>query len=180
MSEDGPDKSGLSAAGGTAGRPDHDQVLAALRTLNLDHMNRMRIRAQLAEELCGTDIGRLRDNEILKLVASRLISGALGLVPIPLAPAPVGPAHPRQEAEPEETGVAAAVVQEPSTRNAIKLIDEDDQPVPDVDYRLKLPSGRIREGRLNAQGMDRVVLSQGGACGVCFPKLDGNAWAPVT
>ncbi len=173
----GPDRSRFSAAGGIAGYPDVDHALAALRGLMADPMNRMRIRAMLAEELSGTDIGRMHDHEVLDLVASRMVAGTLRLAAIPLRPAPVGPSLSRQE---EEEDVApAAVLEDRSTWIGIQLIDAEDQPVPDVRYRLTMPNGNVKNGHLDADGKARVVLSQDGTCEVCFPELDQDAWVPV-
>ena len=74
MAAIGPDRGEFSAAGGIAGYPDLAHALAALRGLMVDPRNRTRIRTMLAEDLSGTDIGRMRDRPVLDLVASRMVS----------------------------------------------------------------------------------------------------------
>lgn len=59
----------------------------------------------------------------------------------------------------------------------IELVGEDDKPIPNEAYRLRLPDGRLVEGFLDSNGFARIAeLPKGGACEVCFPQLDGAAW----
>lgn len=59
----------------------------------------------------------------------------------------------------------------------IELIDADDQPVPDQAYRIELPDGGIREGRLDKNGQAYIGgLPTGGVFKVCFPQIDTTEW----
>jgi hypothetical protein len=176
MATDDPDRTELTAGGGIGGFADLDHARAAIRDAMLDPINRARLRAMLASELGSTDIGRMRDHEVVDQVAWRMMSGSFQLTRIPLAPAPVGGAVIQKE---EEESGPSAPLEDRSTWIAIQLIDAEDQPIPDVGYRLAMPNGNVRNGRLNGEGKARVVLSQGGACQVCFPELDQDAWVPV-
>ncbi|WP_284614880.1 hypothetical protein [Aquabacterium humicola] len=62
----------------------------------------------------------------------------------------------------------------------IALLDDQDQPVPNQAYKIELPDGAIREGRLDADGKAYVGgLKTGGACKVCFPQIDAKEWRAV-
>lgn len=59
----------------------------------------------------------------------------------------------------------------------ITLLDDTDQPVPNQAYKVELPGGEIREGRLDAQGLAYIGgLKVGGSCKVCFPQIDAKEW----
>ncbi|MBI5258052.1 MAG: hypothetical protein HY855_16235 [Burkholderiales bacterium] len=59
----------------------------------------------------------------------------------------------------------------------IALVDTDNQPVPGAAYKVALPDGDIREGRLDAQGQAYIGgMATGGQCKVCFPQIDSQEW----
>jgi hypothetical protein len=59
----------------------------------------------------------------------------------------------------------------------ILLVGEDDQPIPGARYQIELPDGRVRAGRLGADGLARVDgIEKPGDCKVTFPDLDQDAW----
>ena len=60
----------------------------------------------------------------------------------------------------------------------IKLLDEEDQPVPGEAYQVQLPDGTVAEGTLNDQGVARVEGFEPGSCEVTFPNLDQSVWNP--
>jgi hypothetical protein len=61
----------------------------------------------------------------------------------------------------------------------IVLVGEDDQLVPNERFRLVLPDGTAREGRLDARGCARVDEIPQGQCQVFFPELDAQAWERI-
>jgi len=62
----------------------------------------------------------------------------------------------------------------------IELIDEDDKPVANEAYRLQLPDGSIRTGKLDAKGRAYVGdIVASGQCKVCFPEIDAREWRPA-
>jgi hypothetical protein len=62
----------------------------------------------------------------------------------------------------------------------IQLVGEDDSPVGNMKYRVRLPDGEIVTGTLNDNGFARLDrLEQSGTCEVCFPDLDKEAWTHV-
>lgn len=59
----------------------------------------------------------------------------------------------------------------------IELVDTDNLPVPGAAYKVALPDGAIREGRLDDQGQAYIGgLVTGGQCKVCFPQIDSQEW----
>src|SRR5215831_17491054 len=54
---------------------------------------------------------------------------------------------------------------------AIRLIDEDDNPVPRERYRLQLPDMSELEGTLDDNGRAYVDNLDPGICQVCFPDI---------
>jgi hypothetical protein len=61
----------------------------------------------------------------------------------------------------------------------IRLIDENDEPVPGARYRLHLPDGAIMEGALDDGGLARVDQILPGSCCVEFPEIDSREWRPA-
>jgi hypothetical protein len=61
----------------------------------------------------------------------------------------------------------------------IQLVGEDDSPIPNEKYALKLPGGKLLEGNLDDQGKVRIDGLPPGQCQVAFPDLDKTAWTPV-
>ncbi|MHC5112131.1 MAG: type VI secretion system tip protein TssI/VgrG [Planctomycetota bacterium] len=58
----------------------------------------------------------------------------------------------------------------------LELLNEMDQAVPDEFYRILTPGGRVREGRLDANGVARIEGIDPGDCEITFPNLDHEAW----
>lgn len=58
----------------------------------------------------------------------------------------------------------------------IEMIDEEDEPVPGMAYRITLPDGAVAEGTLDEKGFARVEGIVPGTCQITFPDLDEEAW----
>lgn len=59
----------------------------------------------------------------------------------------------------------------------IEMVDQDDQPVLGMKYRITLPDGQtVAEGTLDEKGFARVEGMDPGTCKVTFPTLDQDAW----
>lgn len=86
----------------------------------------------------------------------------------PVAPVKPQPkfAEPEPEPEPERTFIL------------IRLVDDEGNPVPGARYRVELPDGAVREGRLNSSGEARENYVVPGECKVTFPELEDSAWKP--
>ena len=62
----------------------------------------------------------------------------------------------------------------------IRLVGEDESPIGGEEYAIRLPGGTMITGRLDSDGTARVDDIPPGLCQVSFPKLDQDAWTPVT
>jgi len=68
----------------------------------------------------------------------------------------------------------------PPTREdwiTIVLVDEGQNPMPGVKYRIKLPSGEVVEGKSDASGRAHITGIDPGNCVVSFPDLHPTEWA---
>lgn len=63
----------------------------------------------------------------------------------------------------------------------IEMVDEADQPVVGMSYKIELPDGSISEGVLDHKGHARVeqFVKGSGQCKVSFPSLDQDAWEKI-
>lgn len=66
--------------------------------------------------------------------------------------------------------------QEKKSWVAIRLVDEEGQPVPSEPYKIVTPEGRVVEGTTDSNGMARVSGIDPGNCQITFPRLDRTAW----
>jgi len=57
----------------------------------------------------------------------------------------------------------------------IELVGEDNKPIPDEKYKVTLPDGSIKEGKLDQNGWARVEGAPAGDCEVTFPEIDKEA-----
>lgn len=60
-----------------------------------------------------------------------------------------------------------------------EMVDEDDQPVPGVAYKVKLPDGTESSGHLDGNGFTRIEGIDPGNCEISFPELDKSAWEKI-
>lgn len=59
----------------------------------------------------------------------------------------------------------------------IKLVGEDDEPIPGEAYEITLPDGSVASGTLDNEGYARIDnIPVSGNCEIAFPKLDRDAW----
>lgn len=61
----------------------------------------------------------------------------------------------------------------------VQLIGEDDAPIPNETYEIRLPGGALRKGTLDENGTVRIDDIPPGTCQVSFPNLDQDAWVPI-
>lgn len=59
----------------------------------------------------------------------------------------------------------------------VQLVGEDDSPIPNENYEIELPGGKVMKGKLDDQGKARIDGLPSGLCRVTFPNLDKEAWA---
>jgi type VI secretion system secreted protein VgrG len=58
----------------------------------------------------------------------------------------------------------------------IEMVDEQDQPVAGMRYRITLPDDTVTEGTTDEKGVGRVEGIDPGTCKITFPTLDKDAW----
>jgi hypothetical protein len=123
-----------------------------------------------------------RSGELVALPISALrlprMSGGAGLGHA-ASPPPVVPLLPDKPEKTPGPPVPRPAPQKAQAWVAIELVGEDGKPIPGARYRLLLPDGSIREGRLDSRGTVHVDGIVPGQCKVSFPDLDAEAWAPA-
>jgi hypothetical protein len=125
-----------------------------------------RIKSRLAEafrrgELLALPAGPARLKQWPIPVAPKG-SGPPLAVPL-LAQVPPGPAAREKEKEEEK---------KPTAWVEFELVDSEGEPLAGVGYKLTLPDGSTREGKVDARGRVRVEGIEPGECVVTFPELD--------
>lgn len=92
----------------------------------------------------------------------------------------VRPSVPTRQREPAVTPSQLAREVTPRlTWIQIELVDSAGKPVPDQRYRVELPDGGIREGKLDPAGRAYIGEIKPGQCRVSFPDIDAREWRPV-
>jgi type VI secretion system secreted protein VgrG len=84
-----------------------------------------------------------------------------------------------RNAEPHKPPTTEEEEQEKSAWIEIEMVDEADEPVPGVVYRITLPDGTVADGTLDEKGSAKVVGIVPGTCQVSFPDLDQEAWEKI-
>ncbi|HEY8041319.1 MAG TPA: hypothetical protein VIF15_16040 [Polyangiaceae bacterium] len=152
-------------------RPGSD-VRALLAPLARDRAGMARLRAFLATET--RDVTRLADVEVLDRVALRLTQGRALLLREPEQrdwPIATPEAEVREDSA---LGPAPEV-----TWIEIELLDERSHPVAGEPYRIELPDGTSRTGRLDDRGTARLQHIDPGTCRVSFPERDRGDFFPL-
>jgi hypothetical protein len=67
----------------------------------------------------------------------------------------------------------------PKTWIRFKLVDQDDKPIPNERYKLKLTDGTLKEGRLDSDGSVFESGLDPGNCEISFPDLHEKDWVGV-
>jgi hypothetical protein len=76
----------------------------------------------------------------------------------------------------EAPAEAPAPRPEPRAWIELSLRDQDGEPVGYQRYRLELPDGSVREGRLDPMGFARVDGIDPGTCKISFPDIHDDEW----
>lgn len=165
------------------------------------HADIGRLRSVLAHE--ERFVHRLSDYQVREAVAHLVQRGVVGLfervgargmagaAPAPLRAAAVSQARrtatlpssaaafPARDPSPAPSTSPAPTRLTAPVRHwiAIELVGEDGRAVADEAYSVRLPGGRLVEGRLDSRGSARIEdIESAGQCRVSFPDLDGAAW----
>ena len=82
----------------------------------------------------------------------------------------------RESAAAAEEAIVLGEPEPEKTWIEIELIDKNGMPVGNERYKLTLPDGSVKWGRLDGNGKARVERIQPGACQVTFPDRDQEVW----
>ncbi len=148
------------------------ETAVRLRSLKGDPHAIARLRARLWDE--GEPVHRLSEDQVLERIYHMFRKGRLhvcGQRPI----WSVVDSDRRQETgePPPEQKVPEKTEK---TWIEIELVDDNGEPVAGEKYRIVLPGGTVREGRLDARGRARLDELDPGNCEVSFPDRDGREW----
>jgi hypothetical protein len=163
----------VAAAGGLPERERREAARTLVRLFG-EVDNRASIRSFVAEADPGARVAQLDDETLLR-VAARILTEGRGLLRSPGSVALLGSPGAPQEEEAPPPGSARAP-QAALTWIEIRLVGEDDGPIPGQRYRIELPDGSVRGGQLDGEGRARVEEIPPGSCQVTFPDLDAEAW----
>ena len=143
---------------------------AAFNGLELDRLRRLLV------DIGEAAVWRMSNEDVRRRAMAALEAGRLELVayvpgpsiprPPPVEEAPPAPVQPPPTAPPAEEPHWIEIV----------LLGEDEEPLPGFRWRIELPDGEVREGKLDKRGRARLDDIPGGTCRVCFPELDQDAW----
>ncbi len=82
----------------------------------------------------------------------------------------------KSEAVQEEEEIVLGEEEPEKTWIEIELFDKNGQPVPNERYKITLPDGSVKWGRLDHSARARIEKLQQGACQVTFPDRDEKVW----
>jgi hypothetical protein len=149
---------------------DEASARAFARQLGSIAENLAPLRAMIANE-AGSGL-RLDEDALLVAVAAALRSGRLRASAVPWAP--LSAKDGEGDSQPDAREWLAPLA--PSkTWIAMKLLGEDDQPIPGARYWIKLPDETVREGYLDGQGYAYFGDLDPGQCEIRWPDLDDGA-----
>ena len=84
-----------------------------------------------------------------------------------------------QKTEPHKPPQTEEEKEEKHSWVEIEMVDEQDEPVPGIAYRITLPDGAAADGTLDEKGFARVEGIEPGTCQITFPDLDMEAWEKI-
>lgn len=119
------------------------------------------------------EICRLPDQQVLELLAWRLLHGELRVVERPLV------IYEAVSGEPDEKRRTAQQPDKIKTWVGIQMVGEDGKPVPGIRYEITLPNGQKKTGTTDSRGMARYDGIDPGSCVVTFPELDKDFWTKI-
>ena len=154
---------------------DRHAALALLRRLALDPGNLAQLRGVLAGSALASHRS-LDDQTLIDHLANLLLAGR---AIITQSPAVVLPGLDGPDDDAPSAPISASAPRAALTWIEIQLLDEDDEPVPGAAYRIELPDGSSRQGRVDVKGLARIEGIDPAECIVTFPDLDRDAWTRI-
>lgn len=73
-------------------------------------------------------------------------------------------------------GASSAEPTGPLTWVGVEVVDDEGNPVPDTEYRIKLPDGSIQTGRTDAAGRAKIDGVTQGSVQIALPEIHGEEW----
>lgn len=154
---------------------DRSAAARLVRGAAVDRQSINRMRAVLAEHLPSSSVAQLDDKGVIEQIIRRIETSEIMALPRRHTPG-VWTDRDVVEAEQAEPVLATAAPQE-VTWIEVRLVDMEGDPVPGERYRITMPDGDQREGKLDYRGRARVDnIDTPGECNVTFPDLDADAW----
>jgi hypothetical protein len=164
----------FASTGGDFELADLKAAARALHRLPDEPCTTAALRAALADPPGIHAVSRVEPRELAQWAAIDLLGGDLiALIP-PSVSGPSGGTKAKRATTQEEF-VPYQPAESPKRATgwiAIELIDDEGVPYPDEFYRLELPDGSTRQGRLDREGKARIESIPEGSCKVFFPDLD--------
>ena len=172
----------FTSAGGDFELADLKTAARALRRLPDEPCMTAALRAALADPPGIHAVSRVEPRELAQWAAIDLLAGDLIALIAPSVPGPSGGTKAKR-APAQEEFVPYQPAESPKRVTgwiAIELIDDEGAPYPDEFYRLELPDGSTRQGRLDREGKARIENIPEGTCKVFFPDLDDSKSSGAT
>jgi hypothetical protein len=167
----------FASAAGDFELDDLRSAARALRRLPDEPCMMAALRAALADPPGIHALSRVEPRELAQWAAFDLLVGDLVALIAPSTSGASGAAKakPRPVAREEFVPYQPAAAPRRATGwIAIELVDDEGAPYEDEFYRLELPDGSTRQGRLDGEGKARIENIPEGKCKVFFPDLDAT------
>jgi hypothetical protein len=134
------------------------------------------LRRVAADDARCASLSGLRDHDVLRYLASRLVSGRIKVIPA-LARQVSGAATEAEDSKAARPGSRLAV--DATHWIEIEVVDDSGKGVPDIEYRLVCPDGDVRWGTTGKAGYARETGLPAGTCKVSFPGIDRTTLGPA-
>jgi translation initiation factor IF-1 len=149
-------------------------AIIALRRLVHDRGGAAQLRLLLFD-VCGVPVHGLCNEEVVERIVLLLRQGRISVHAV-LAPAAGTLAERMHLAEEMVSPDSALGPAKEKTWIELELIGENGLGIPSERFRIELPDGTVRDGRLDERGRARIEDINPGTCIVTFPALDEEAW----
>ncbi|GEM_PF-3519252 len=153
-----------------------NSVDAVLRFFHNCHEFSHTLRSVLSSDCHVINVYSYQDYQVLQEIARRVYHGELEIVKLAERPRGI---RSRNIDWPQFKPIKykPLLSRQKLTWIEIELVDEENHPIPNEEYKIILPNGNEVEGTLDENGLARVDgIEEVGNCQVTFPKLDKAMW----
>lgn len=123
-------------------------------------------------------LSRMTNQQIFKLVHNEILSDRLLVIQPDSAWRLRSSERAVAQAKPKPKVSEPLQVLPELTWIEFQVIDENDEPIADLDYKLILPDDTIEKGKTDSRGVVRVEELEKGLCSVFFPALEKASIKP--